>query len=145
MPEVKLMDKLARKLREDAATIDAETSAQLDSRIQASLIAMEPELVQRPKPSRRRRPVSFWLASSLTGVAAAVAVIAVINLVGTAEPVAVPRTVAENSLQPFEIPVLDLEAEAATLTGPLAQELEALQADLRKAEEVVRGDVRIDF
>ena len=67
------MDKLARKLREDAATIDAEISAQLDSRIQASLIAMEPESAQRLQPSRRRRPVSFWLASSLTGVAAAVA------------------------------------------------------------------------
>jgi hypothetical protein len=31
------------------------------------------------------------------------------------------------------------------LADPLAQELEDLQADLKKAEELVRGDVRIDF
>ncbi len=48
-------------------------------------------------------------------------------------------------MRPIEIPVLDLDVEAAMLTGPLAQELEDLQADLKKAEEVVRGDVRIDF
>jgi hypothetical protein len=144
MPEVKLMDKLAKKLRDDAATIDAEISAQLDSRIRASLNAIEPETARRPRESRGR-PAFFWLASSLTGVAAAIAVIAVLNMVDTNEPEAVPRTVAENTMLPLEIPVIDLDVEAATLTGPLAQELEDLQADLRKAEEVVRGDVRIDF
>jgi hypothetical protein len=118
------MDKLAKRLREDAATIDAEISAQLDSRIQASLAAIEPETVRRQRKPRRR-PVSFWLASSLTGV--------------------VSRTVADNTMPPIEIPVLDLDVEAATLTGPLARELEDLQADLKKAEEVMRGDVRIDF
>ena len=144
MPEVKLMDKLARQLREDAATIDAEISAQLDSRIRASLNAIEPETPRRQHEPGRRR-VSFWLASSLTGVAAALAVIAVLNIVDMEEPEAVSRTVADNTLQPIEIPVLDFDVEAAMLTSPLARELEDLQADLRKAEEVVRGDVRIDF
>ena len=144
MPEVKLMDKLARKLREDAATIDAEISAELDSRLRASLTAIEPDTLPRQREPRRR-PVFFWLASSLTGVAAALAVIAILNIVDVDEPEAVSRTVADNTLQPIEIPVLDLDVEAAMLTGPLAQELEDLQADLRKAEEVVRGDVRIDF
>jgi hypothetical protein len=130
------MDKLAKRLREDAATIDAEISAQLDSRIQASLAAIEPETVRRQRKPRRR-PVSFWLASSLTGVAATV--------VDVDEPAAVSRTVADNTMPPIEIPVLDLDVEAATLTGPLARELEDLQADLKKAEEVMRGDVRIDF
>ncbi len=138
------MDKLARRLREDAASIDAEISAQLDSRIQASLNAVEPETARRRRQPARR-PVSFWLASSLTGVAAAIAVIAVLNVVDTNEPAAGSRTVAENTMRPIEIPVLDLDVEAAMLTGPLAQELEDLQADLKKAEEVVRGDVRIDF
>ena len=138
------MDKLAKRLREDAATIDAEVSAQLDSRIQASLAAIEPEAARRQR-NARRRPVSFWLASSLTGVAATLAVIAILNIVDTNEPAAVPRTMADNTPQPIEIPVIDLDVEAAMLTGPLAQELEDLQADLRKAEEVVRGDVRIDF
>ena len=144
MPEVKLMDKLANKLREDAATIDAEISSQLDSRIQASLAAIEPETTRRQRDTRRR-PASFWLASSLTGVAAALGVIAVLNVVDTNEPAAVSRTVADNVVQPIEIPALDLDVEAAMLTGPLARELEDLQADLKKAEEVVRGDVRIDF
>jgi hypothetical protein len=144
MPEVKLMDKLARQLREDAATIDAEISAELDSRIRASLAAIEPDTAPRQREPRRR-PVFFWLASSLTGVAAALAVIAVLNIVDMEEPEAVSRTVADNTLQPIEIPVLDFDVEAAMLTSPLARELEDLQADLRKAEEVVRGDVRIDF
>ena len=137
------MDKLANKLRDDAAKIDAEISAQLDSRIQASLAAIEPGAARPRKPVRRS--VSFWLASSLTGIAAALAVIAVLNIVDSNKPTAVPRTVAANPAQPVEIPALDLDVEAAMLTAPLAQELEDLQADLKKAEEVVRGDVRIDF
>ena len=143
MPEVKHMDELARRLRKDAATIDAEISAQLDSRIQASLAAIEPELARQRKPARR--PVSFWLASSLTGVAAALALIAVLNVDDVDEPAAVPRTVAANPVPPLEIPALDLDVEAAMLTEPLSRELEDLQADLKRAEEVVRGDVRIDF
>mgnify|MGYP001826877172 FL=1 len=137
------MDKLANRLRDDAAKIDAEISAQLDSRIQASLVAIEPGAARQRKPVRRS--VSFWLASSLTGIAAALAVIAVLNIVDSNKPTAVPRTVAANPAQPVEIPALDLDVEAAMLTAPLAQELEDLQADLKKAEEVVRGDVRIDF
>ena len=137
------MDKFTKKLREDAAMIDAEISAQLDSRVRASLTAIEPEGARQRKPARR--PVSFWLASSLTGVAAALAVIAVLNINDSSEPAAVPRTVSANPAQPLEIPALDLDVEAAMLTGPLARELEDLQADLKKAEEVVRGDVRIDF
>ena len=137
------MDKLADRLREDAAKINAEISAQLDSRIHASLAAIEPGGARQRKPVRRS--VSFWLASSLTGVAAALAVIAVLNVVDSNKPAAVPRTVAANPAQPLRIPALDLDVEAAMLTAPLAQELEDLQADLKKAEEVVRGDVRIDF
>jgi len=137
------MDNFTRRLREDAARIDAEVSPQLESRIQASLAAIEPEVVRQRRPARR--PVSFWLASSLTGVAAALAVIAVLNVIDSNEPEAVPRVVDANPAQPLEIPALDLDAEAAMLTAPLARELEDLQADLKKAEEVVRGDVRIDF
>ena len=136
------MDKLERKLREDASRIDAQVSAQLDSRIRASLNAIEPESARQRKAARR--PVSFWLASSLTGITAALAVIAVLNLTDSNEPEPAPRTVVGNTA-PVGIPVLDLEIEAATLTSPLTQELEDLQADLKKAEEIVRGDVRIDL
>ena len=137
------MDELARKLREDAAKIDADVSAQLESRIQASLNAVEPDALRQRKP--QRRPVSFWLASSLTGVAAALAVIVVLNLGDTPEPAAVPLVVANTPTPQIAVPALNLEVEAAMLASPLAQELEDLQADLKKAEELVRGDVRIDF
>ena len=56
-----------------------------------------------------------------------------------------PLTVVGNTAPAVGIPVLDLDIEAATLTSPLARELEDLQADLKKAEELVRGDVRIDL
>ena len=71
------MDKLKEALREDAAAIDATVSAELDDRIRASLEGVQPE---RPNAPRPRRGLSMWWASSLTGVAAAAAVIAVINL-----------------------------------------------------------------
>jgi len=142
-PEVKLMDKLASTLREDAADIDADISAQLDSRIRASLNAIEPEVVRQRKAARR--PVSFWLASSLTGIVAAFAVIALLNMTDSNEPASVPRTVVGNTVPPVGLPALDLEVEAAMLASPLTQELEDLQADLKKAQELVRGDVRIDF
>ena len=135
------MDKFANRLREDASHIDAEISAQLDSRIQASLAAVEPAAARRR--GAKRRPAWFWLASSLTGVAAALALIAVLNVTDVDEPAAVPRTVAGTTVPP--IGVIDLDVKAAMLTDPLAQELEDLQADLKKAEELVRGDVRIDF
>jgi anaerobic C4-dicarboxylate transporter len=137
------MDRFTSKLREDAASIDAEISAQLDSRIQASLNAIEPEVSRQRK--RPRRPVSFWLASSLTGITAALAVIAVLNMIDSNEPASVPQVVVGNAAPQVRIPALDLEVEAAMLASPLTQELEDLQADLKKAEELVRGDVRIDF
>ena len=139
------MDKLASKLRADAANIDAQISAQLDSRIRASLNAIEPEVARQREPVRR--PVSFWLASSLTGITAALALIAALNMIDSNEPEPVPQNVVGNTVPPVGIPVLDLdlEVEAAMLAGPLARELEDLQADLKKAEELVRGDVRIDF
>jgi hypothetical protein len=137
------MDKLASTLREDAADIDADISAQLDSRIRASLNAIEPEVARQRKAARR--PVSFWLASSLTGIVAAFAVIALLNMTDSNEPASVPRTVVGNTVPPVGLPALDLEVEAAMLASPLTQELEDLQADLKKAQELVRGDVRIDF
>ena len=71
----------------------------------------------------------------------------VLNMIDSNEPEPVPQNVVGNTVPPVGIPVLDLDlqVEAATLTSPLARELEDLQADLKKAEELVRGDVRIDF
>jgi hypothetical protein len=133
------MDKLAKQLREDAASIDAEISAELDHRIRASLQNITPESAK-PRPRAARSP-SFWWASSLTGVAAALGVIAIINL----DQQAPPQVQVQEPVAQFVVPEFDLEVEAAMLTSPLAEELARLQADLERAGEVVREDVRIDF
>jgi len=127
------MDKLARRLREDADRIDVTVSAELDARVQASLAGVQPE-----KPAaaaRERRTPLFWWASSLTGVAAAVAAIVAVNL-RQAEPV-----VPETTPQPLVLPSIKWHAETAVLTSPLEQEYEDLRSDLERAEEAVKQDI----
>ena len=128
------MDELENRLRSDAARIRADVSAELDDRIRASLEGIVPEQPQKRRPVRSW---SLWWASSLTGIAAAVAVIAVVNLFGN-RPAAPPAAVADG--QSIEVPRLDLRVETAVLTSPLTEELEALQADLEKAEKTLRDD-----
>ncbi len=132
------MDKLGRRLRDDAARLDAEISAELDHRIQASLQGVAPE---RARPaSQPARPYSRRWASSLTGIAAAIAVIAIINLERPE-----PAPIADNFVRPLVIPTINLKAEAAMLTRPLQRELEDLQSDLKKAEQALREDVDLSF
>ncbi len=127
------MDKLARQLREDAANIKVEVSAELDDRIRASLEAVTPERPpERTEPTRSR---SMWWASSLTGIAAAAAVIVLINLNQPTPPAAVIDTQITSLFQP------QLIIDPAVMTAPLQKELEDLEADLRKAEEAVRKDI----
>ncbi len=122
------------QLREDAAKIDVEVSAQLDDRIRASLQGVTPERARESLPPVK--PRSMWWASSLTGIAAAAALILVVNLNGP-EPVA-PQT-------DIVVPVLtpDLIFERAMMTEPLEQELEDLEADFKKAEEAVKKEIGI--
>lgn len=128
------MDKLAERLREDAARIEVDISDELDRRIEASLHATAPEA---PAPVRdRARPPLFWWASTITGIAAAVAVIAIVNLQVEETPEAVPPVDLMAST-----PTIELNAEAAMLTAPLQEELDKLQSDLKKAEEKVRKDI----
>ncbi|MGB5411444.1 MAG: hypothetical protein WBN09_07940 [Woeseiaceae bacterium] len=130
------MDKLTRQLRDDAERIDASISPELDARINASLRAITPVAEARARP----RSWSFWLASSLTGAAAAIAVIAIVNMrqPEVAEPAAVAAVEQNTS---YTVPMFDLKAETAVLTSPLSEELQALQSDLKKAEQKVREDV----
>ena len=81
------------------------------------------------------RPAGFWWASSLTGIAAAAAVIVIINLQRAELPAPVPEDVIAT------VPSIDWQTEAASLTGPLQQELENLRSDLEKAEKKVREDI----
>jgi hypothetical protein len=136
------MDELERRLRADAARIDAEVSPALDARIRASL---EAAAAERRARNRRRAPARLWWASSLTGLAAVAGVVAVMNLRQPAPPAARPDTVALSL--PTELPAPLLRAEAAVLTAPLERELADLEADLEKARDAVREDLGlpVDF
>ncbi len=128
------MDKLARQLQEDAQRIEVSVSDELERRIDASLRAVTPEL-ESPPPAPATRPPLFWWASTITGVAAAIAVIAIVNWRAPDPLDPPPASVAA------AIPSIDLKVEAAMLTGPLQEELDRLQSDLKKAEEKVRQDI----
>jgi len=129
------MDKLAKRLRDDAAKIEVNVSDELDRRIEASLQAVTPEMADQ-RPVTPARPPLFWWASTITGIAAAVAVIAIINLQAPEQPAAdVPLNIVA------AVPAIDLKVEAAVLTSPLQEELDKLQSDLQKAEEKVKRDI----
>ncbi len=128
------MDKLANRLREDANKIEVAVSPELDDRIHASLQGVQQD---GRKTSVAGRPASFWWASSLTGVAAAMAVVAIVNL-NQPEP---EITVTEPPIQTFAIPGFDLTLKPAILTETLEQEFADIQSDLKKAERAVRDDI----
>lgn len=129
------MDKLANRLRRDAERIEVAVSDELDNRIAASLRGVTPGEETVAKVTSRR-PALFWWASSLTGVAAAAVVIIIVNLTSPDVPVAVtPATISAS------VPAIDWKAETAVLTSPLQQELDALQSDIKKAEEKIRADI----
>ena len=135
------MDKLSKRLKDDAALIDVQVSDELDRRIAASFQAVTPEATDTPDTTQvRSRPAVFWWASSLTGVAAALAFITVINSHSQLDeaPVASPAT---SPVSVATIPTIDWKAESAMLTRPLERELEDLQADLKKAEEKVKKEI----
>jgi len=138
---VKLMDKLERRLKEDAALIKAELAPELQERIRASLESTQPA---KQAPRATKTPgTSLWWASSLTGLAAAALLIVVINWNGDVEPVvevsdAVPPGITWSIQSGFP-----LNAETAEWTAPLEEELKNLQSDLEKARESVERDLRL--
>ncbi|MBT8068043.1 MAG: hypothetical protein KJO09_12450 [Gammaproteobacteria bacterium] len=129
------MDKLARQLRRDADRIEVTVSDELDHRIAASLRGVSP-LEDAPAAVPPQRPALFWWASSLTGIAAAAAVILIVNT-SQPEPAAAPDPAAIAAA----VPTIDWKSETAVFTDPLQQELDALQSDLKKAEERVKEDI----
>jgi hypothetical protein len=132
------MDKLARQLKEDARQIDAPISDEFDRRLRASLEGIRPEADNRSRADQRS-PL-FWWASSLTGAAAAILLIVMINAPPDRPSVTSPG-ITEPPPRPLTIPTIRWQAETAVLTSPLEQEMEDLQSDLKKAEEVVRQDI----
>ena len=135
------MDKLAKQLKRDAESIDVGISDELDRRIGASLQGIRPEPVLRQPP--RQRPAVFWWASSLTGVAAALVLISVLNMRSEREvlPVADPGTSPVAMSTSTATPIVEWNAQSAMLTSPLRQELNDLQSDIDKARKKAREDI----
>jgi len=127
------MDKLAKRLRGDADQIDVVISPELDDRIRASIEGVKQDS---SAPTADRRPASFWWASSLTGVAATLAVIGIVNLTGPEPETATTEPPAPS----FAMPQFDWKPQTAMLTETLEQELEDIQSDLKKAEQAVKED-----
>ena len=138
------MDDFERRLKEDAENIRAETSPELRARIDASVYATTP---RGPEPERPGTIVNLWWASSITGLAAAVMLIVVMNW-NQAEP---PPTepVADSTVVPDYVERIQeqfpVNATTAEFTTPLEEELEKLKADIEKARQNVREDIDFNF
>lgn len=133
------MDKLAKTLRDDADGIEVEISADLQYRIDASLHSIEPE--KAPVSTVPARPALFWWASSLTGLAAAVVTIVVVNQFGNSANDPTIDGPMRRMATAESTPVLEWRTQPAMLTSPLQAELAALQADIKKAEQKVKEDI----
>lgn len=133
------MDKLAKRLREDADRIDVSVSPEVEARIHASLAGVRPQ--KRRARTEATRPFGFWWASSLTGLAAAAAIVLIVNLrtPGEAPP---PVTQAASTI---DVPIVEWRLRPAVLTSPLEEEYADLRADLRKAERLLRQDIEALF
>jgi hypothetical protein len=139
------MDEFEKRLKRDAEAIEAEVSPALRARIDASLRGIEPLRTARKVSSSA---TSLWWASSLTGLAAAVTVIVLINWNRPA-PESVPETpVADITVPPDSVlasppPMLDIRT--ADFASPLEEELVKLQSDIEKARESVKKDLDFTF
>jgi hypothetical protein len=140
---VKLMDKLERRLKEDAGLIKADLAPELQERIRASLESTKP--VKQAPRTTKTPGTSLWWASSLTGLAAAALLIVVINWNGGVEPVEEVADAAPPGITWSIQSGFPLNAETAEWTAPLEEELKNLQSDLEKARESVERDLRLGF
>lgn len=135
------MDKLAKALREDAERIDVTVSADLDKRLRASI-----ENASTPAVNGRaaRKPVTrIGWASALTGMALAAAVIFVVNFDQADTPDAPSAVVPPLESVTGALPRLN--TETALFTAPLTEELENLEADLKKAERAVKREIGLSL
>ncbi len=136
------MGNLEKRLREDADEIRVDVSDELSRRLRASVCAAE-----RPAASAQGsgHGFSLWWLASLTGVAAAIVGIALLNLADVRAPEA-PDEAPMARVVPDELWQLQsafpLRAETAALTEPLEEELENLKADFERARDNLEADLK---
>jgi hypothetical protein len=136
-----------QRLRADALEVRVDASPELRARIDASIrsaaqIRSVPDARDSVKGNR-----SSWWASGLTGLAAALLIILLIDNNREGNDSVVPHT--EERIATTVTPevserlgTLPLKVRTADLTGPLEEELVHLQADLEKARQSVERDLR---
>ncbi len=141
---------LEQRLRADAMDIRVNASPELRARIDASIRSVAQT---RSVPATREAGEpggSSWWASGLTGLAAALLIILLINANREDGQPLVPDT--EDGIASTVTPevserlgTLPLKVRTADLTSPLEEELVHLQADLEKARQSVERDLRSTF
>ena len=137
------MDEFENRLKRDAEDIQATVSPELRTRIDASLRATEQI---RPVPESRTPDVNLWWASSMTGLAAAVIVIVLINWNRPATELVPAETIASVPEVSSELPALYRpQIKTAEFTNPLEEELVKLQADIERARLSVKEDIDFTF
>ena len=138
------MDKLERRLKEDAKGMNVQVSPDLQSRIEATVHGLT-----RPQAAEPRSTTTLWWASSLTGLLAAMLIIVLLNWNReTAETQPVRQARELPTVPQLVIPVygrLALTTRTADLTSPLEEELLHLRADIEKARENLERDIRNTF
>ena len=143
------MDEFEKRLKEDAAAIRISASPELRKRIAASL-EVEREYRDDHRATRTLHGRLWWL-SSVTGLAAALAVIMFLNWnpVGDdtddAQFADVPSADSVEAGLPRLPEALRLNVKSAELTEPLEVELERLQSDIDKARRSIEQDVSEAF
>jgi hypothetical protein len=140
------MDEFESRLKRDAEAVQAEISPQLRSRIDASLRGVEPI---KPVPAPRSASPRLWWASSLTGLAAVIALVLIgtFNRPDSTDVQEVDVIARTEPLLPVDLPLLspELDIRSAEFVSPLEEELLKLRSDLEKARENVRQDVDFSF
>ena len=143
------MDEFEQRLKEDAASIRAEVSPELKKRIASSVHATERHKKETDvaNDSHDHRSLPWWL-SGLTGLVAAVLIIALLNRNTQVDPVE-PAEEQTAVVVPEFVKQLHtdfyLNVENADFTGPLENELEMLKSDLEKAKLNVEQDLKAAF
>jgi hypothetical protein len=142
------MDEFEKRLKQDAAGIQAKISPELEDRIRASLHAAGREV---PQPTRHTAVSKLWWASSLTGLAAAAAVIVLVNMSSVPGDAPVPAPLASRKVPDYRLYIeefqghMPLRADAVEFTDGLEEELARLQADLERARQSVSRDIDFTF
>ena len=140
------MDEFEKRLKRDAEAIEVSITPQLEERIASSLHAAGREV---PVATRRAPAFSrLWLASSLTGLAAAAAVMVVMYRAEpeVVEPPAVAETVPDYRDYMEQLQQnLPLRTETVEFADGLEEELTRLKADMLKARDTVSRDLDFTF